>query len=819
MDLTALRGRLRDIVAPCIPTQEGFDERADAVGMVQVSQDPSDLEQTHTDLARRVDQQAALAKLSHLAVDTHDVNAFLDRVIELITDTLEVDWVEILKCDSSDGDLLLRRPCRAEASSQLAHAPAANSLEALALETGTSQVAEDLDNDEQAGADPCLEGPRSCVVSPIGNGNAWGVLTVHSRLTRRFGKEDVYFVESVANLIASVIDRAKADQHRNRLAEILETTTDFVGTADPSGRVTYANRAARAAAGFDDQEDIVGLGIDSFQPAWAVDIMVTEAFPTALAEGIWSGRTAFLDPLKGEVPTSQVIIAHGTPDGGDAFLSTVARDLTKTLEAERRLGESQALVGKAFHDATVGKAVLDLEGRYVTVNRALAHFLGYEPDELTGRSFREFTHPDDLQLGQDEMDQMRSGELDSFHVQKRYVRADDSTVWGMLHVSLMPGETGHPNYQFAQIIDIDSQKEAEAVAQRQGEIAQSVLRSVRFPVAVLDGKGVIAAVNQAWSRFAHENGGTTDATGVGADYLEVCSRAGDDPYAMAAVRGIQRVLSGEIAEYALDYPCLEPNGTERWFELEVTPIEDEGAVVTHWDITDELKARSALEETIRAKDQFIATLSHELRTPLTAIVGMTQLIREGDYGETERSEFQETIAEQAQEMALLVEDLLVAARLDSDTLSFKPKRVNLAAEIARVLAPWRTQRLLEIEVNSPESLFVACDPVRLRQIIRNLVTNSIRHGQEPFEIEVTRRQACATVTVADHGPGVPEHALDMMFQPYAAFADGSAQPSSVGLGLHVSLGLAKRMGGDLTYRREEGRTVFELRVPAGLSEP
>lgn len=535
---------------------------------------------------------------------------------------------------------------------------------------------------------------------------------------------------------------------------------------------------------------------------------------------------------------------------------------------------------------------------------------------------------------------MRSGELDSFHVQKRYLRKDGSSVWGLLNLSHMPGDNGRPEYQFAQIVDIDSQKQAEeqikfqaslldqvhnaviatdlegrviswnrfaetmfgwtaeeaigrelfpliapdasdgeltamlaqallaegtwegegvlarkdgstfpaymsdslltdddglpigvvgvkidltetkkaqAVAQRQGEIAQSVLRSVRFPVAVLDGRGVIAAVNRAWSRFSEENDADPTATGVGADYLETCRRAGDDSYAVAALEGIEGVLSGAIDELTLDYPCPEPDGTERWFELEVTPIEDEGAVVTHWDITDELNARASLEETIRAKDQFIATLSHELRTPLTAIVGLTQLMKEGDYAEEERGDFQKTIAEQAQEVALLVEDLLVAARLDSDTLTFKPERVDLVAEINRVLAPWRTPGLVDITVRSPETQFAACDPVRLRQIVRNLVSNSIRHGKEPFEIEVTSGPASVAVTVADHGPGVPEHALDMMFQPYSAFANESGQPSSVGLGLYVSRGLAMRMGGDLTYQREDGQTVFELRLPSRLA--
>lgn len=70
--------------------------------------------------------------------------------------------------------------------------------------------------------------------------------------------------------------------------------------------------------------------------------------------------------------------------------------------------------------------------------------------------------------------------------------------------------------------------------------------------------------------------------------------------------------------------------------------------------------------------------------------------------------------------------MLVAARLDSDTLTFKPEYVNAAEEVDRVLAPWRTQKLVEIGVETDESTFIHCDPVRLRQIIRNLVANSIR---------------------------------------------------------------------------------------------
>ncbi len=189
MDLTALRGQLRDIVGPSNSTRESV---------------------AHADLARRVDQQAALARLSRLAVDTHDVNAFLDRAADLAADTLAVDSVEIL--ETADGEFLIRVSRGAEAPNKHGLAHGTYSVAGLAVETGKSIVVEDAAHDERVSADPGGKGSRAYIASPISNGDAWGVITVHSGPARKFGQDDVYFVESVANLIASVINRAKADQ-------------------------------------------------------------------------------------------------------------------------------------------------------------------------------------------------------------------------------------------------------------------------------------------------------------------------------------------------------------------------------------------------------------------------------------------------------------------------------------------------------------------------------------------------------------------------------------------------------------------------------
>lgn len=101
------------------------------------------------------------------------------------------------------------------------------------------------------------------------------------------------------------------------------------------------------------------------------------------------------------------------------------------------------------------------------------------------------------------------------------------------------------------------------------------------------------------------------------------------------------------------------------------------------------------------------------------------------------------------------------------------------------------------------------DRVRLKQIVRNLVTNAIRYGGSTIDMVVTQGAASVSVVVKDDGPGIAERDRERIFEPYHVAHNSVGQPSSVGLGLTVSRKLAHLMGGSLTYRHDEGST-FEL---------
>lgn len=105
------------------------------------------------------------------------------------------------------------------------------------------------------------------------------------------------------------------------------------------------------------------------------------------------------------------------------------------------------------------------------------------------------------------------------------------------------------------------------------------------------------------------------------------------------------------------------------------------------------------------------------------------------------------------------------------------------------------------------------DAGRVRQILRNLVANAVRYGATPVSIQAETDGATVTITVQDHGSGIPADATERMFEPYARLGGLIGLPSSVGLGLYVSRLLARMMGGDLQYQRVDGVTEFLLTFP------
>jgi len=144
-----------------------------------------------------------------------------------------------------------------------------------------------------------------------------------------------------------ITGRKLAEEGRERLAAILEATTDFVAFAEPQGRVLYLNSAGRKLLGIGPDEDLSRLRMADV-PEWARRLVLETAIPAVVRDGVWKGETAFLDREGREVPFSQVILAHKGPGGQVAFFSTIARDLSeqKSLEAQLRQAQKMEAIGQ-----------------------------------------------------------------------------------------------------------------------------------------------------------------------------------------------------------------------------------------------------------------------------------------------------------------------------------------------------------------------------------------------------------------------------------------------------------------------------------------
>lgn len=228
------------------------------------------------------------------------------------------------------------------------------------------------------------------------------------------------------------------------------------------------------------------------------------------------------------------------------------------------------------------------------------------------------------------------------------------------------------------------------------------------------------------------------------------------------------------------------------------------------------KLSEELEEVVRSKDRFIATISHELRNPLTGVIGLTQQLKEHRelLDDVEIEEFLTMIHDGSVELGGIIDDLLVAARADLESLVVRASDFYLDESVASLLRTGlaRAEGKIIDRTVAGSAPAVSADPMRVRQIVRNLVTNAVRYGGDRIHFEVRQSGPLGILAVIDDGPGVPAGAAEMIFEPYGTVAT-TEHAESVGLGLSVSRQLARRMGGDLIYRRVDDCTRFELSVP------
>jgi two-component system phosphate regulon sensor histidine kinase PhoR len=284
---------------------------------------------------------------------------------------------------------------------------------------------------------------------------------------------------------------------------------------------------------------------------------------------------------------------------------------------------------------------------------------------------------------------------------------------------------------------------------------------------------------------------------------------------------VGRAADEALPSWPLDELAARPQtrpvdvaGRELWLSLTAVAFE-RGTVYAFRDLTEE----RALEQ---LKSDFVSTVSHELRTPLAAIYGaaMTLQREDVDLNEAQEAGMLEVIAGESERLARIVNDILLASRLDSGAQTVSIGRTD-ATELARaVLAAAETHLPSDVELvlTAPDpGPHVAADADGLRQVLVNLVENAVKYSPNGGRVELALEHVNGRIrfSVSDRGLGIPSSEHERIFEKfYRLDPNLSRGVGGTGLGLYISRELVRRMGGRIRVESALGRgSTFSFDLP------